>query len=162
MKQKDILIRSASIEDLETLKTFEQEVITYERQFASNLKADPIHYYDLGSLFENEESHIIIAEMDGNIIGSGYALIKASKPYKTPEKFVYLGFMYVIPSFRGRGINGMIIDNLIEWGKAKGHSDYQLDVYAENSYAISAYVKKGFQPYLLNMRLDLNNVKIGR
>ncbi len=94
-----------------------------------------------------------MAVIDEKIIGSGYALIRKSKPYFDPERYVYLGFMFVSPQYRGRGINGKITERLIEWAKSKNISEIQLDVYAENDSALNAYKKIGFKPDLLKMRL---------
>jgi len=147
-------IREAKIEDLDRLKMFEQEIIRYERPFAPNLKNDPIEYYDLKNLIQRNDAHIIVAAIDEEIIGSGYALIKNSVPYMKPAKYAYLGFMYVSPKFRGKGINGKIIDNLIDWAKGRNLTEIQLDVYAENKSALNAYKKRKFKPDLLKMRLN--------
>ncbi len=156
MQRAEIKIREAKMGDLNTLKLFEQSVIQYERSFAPNLKEDPIQYYDLIDLIQRKDAHLIVATTNTEIIGSGYALIKNSKPYKKPEKYAYLGFMYVSPEFRGQGINGKIIDHLTDWAKQRGLRELQLDVYAENEIAINAYKKRKFKPDLLKMRLNLN------
>ena len=145
-------IREANIGDLNALKIFEQEVIQYERPFASDLKEDPIEYYDLLNLIQRTDAYVIVATIDGEMIGSGYALIKKSKPYKKHEYYAYLGFMYVMPEYRGKGINGKIIDSLIGWSKNRNLSEIHLEVYSENESALSAYKKRGFKPDLLRMR----------
>ena len=152
MKRIDMKIRKAAIEDLDRLKLFEQEIVRYERPFAPNLKDDPIQYYDLLHLIQRKDALVIVATIEEEIIGSGYALIRNSKPYKKPEQFAYLGFMYVAPKFRGIGVNGKIIDNLIDWANERNLTEIQLDVYAENESAINAYKKRNFKPDLLKMR----------
>lgn len=150
----DVKICKANIDDLDTLKVFEQEVIKYERPFAPNLKNDPISYYDLLDLIQREDALLLIAKKNQEIIGSGYGLIQKSAPYKKPDRFVYLGFMFVLPSYRGQGINGKIIQQLLEWASKNSITEIQLDVYSENTSAINAYKKLGFQPDLLKMRLN--------
>ncbi len=155
MQNTKITIREAKIDDLNTLRLFEQAIIQYERPFAPNLKDDPIQYYDLTNLIERKDAYLIVATIEEEIIASGYALIQDSKPYKKPEKYAYLGFMYVVPEFRGKGINGKVIDNLIDWAKKRDLKEIQLDVYAENEIAINAYKKRKFKPNLLKMRLNI-------
>jgi len=150
-------IREAELDDIERLLEVEQEIVKYERPFAPNLREDPIHYYDLEDLIRREDAQVIVATSQRKIVGSGYALIKNSKPYFEPDKFIYLGFMYVSPDYRGQGINGKIIDRLIAWAKQKGITELQLEVYAENESAIKAYRKRKFSADLLNMRLNLND-----
>lgn len=150
-------IREADIHDLEKLKQIEQAIILYERQFAHNLKADPIEYYNLKELMLSEHANVVVAVINNEIIGTAYALIKSSKPYQTTDQYAYLGFMYVSPDFRGKGINGLIIDALIHWSKQKGITEFQLDVYIDNKSAIDAYTKRNFKPNLLNMRMNIDD-----
>jgi GNAT superfamily N-acetyltransferase len=148
------IIREATAADLPMLLDFEQALIAYERPCAPNLRKDKISYYDLSAYIKAEDIRIVVAEMAGELVGSGYALIKENKAYKAPQYYVYLGFMYVIPEYRGQGINGQIMNDLIDWGKAQSYTEVQLDVYAENESAIKAYTKAGLVPEILTMRLD--------
>tara|TARA_B100000767_G_scaffold275659_1_gene314110 strand:+ start:20036 stop:20503 length:468 start_codon:yes stop_codon:yes gene_type:complete len=154
MSLSNIKIRKATLKDLELLKEFEQKVIRYERAFAKNLKQDPILYYDLKDYIGRLDVQVLVATLEGKPLGSGYAMIKDSDAFKTPKQFAYLGFMYVIPKQRGKGINGLIINELLKWAKEKKLVEVQLDVYAENESAINAYKKIGFKPDLLKMRLS--------
>lgn len=131
-----IEIREATIEDLDTLKSFEQDVISYERQFASNLKNDPIEYYNLKDLMERDDTDLLVATSNGEIVGSGYSQIRISEHYRKPEQFAYLGFMYVMPQYRGKGINRKIIEQLLNKAKERKITEIQLDVYAENESAL--------------------------
>ena len=148
------IIREARAEDLPTLLDFEQALIAYERPFAPNLRKDKISYYDLSAYIKAADIRVVVAEIAGELLGSGYALIKENKAYKAPQYYVYLGFMYVIPEYRGQGINGQIMNDLIDWGKAQGYTEVQLEVYAKNESAINAYAKAGLVPEILSMRLD--------
>ena len=130
------IIREATAADLPMLLDFEQALIAYERPFAPNLRKDKISYYDLSAYIKAEDIRIVVAEIAGELVGSGYALIKENKAYKAPQYYVYLGFMYVIPEYRGQGINGQIMNDLIDWGKAQRYTEVQLDVYAENESAV--------------------------
>jgi len=94
MEHPIIDIREAVLEDLPILEKFEQEIIKFERSFASNLKDDPITYYDLKDLIERKDAQVLVALLEEEIVGSGYALIKNSVPYFEPEQYAYLGFMY--------------------------------------------------------------------
>jgi len=155
--RENMTLRPAEKRDLPQLLDFEQDLIAYERAFAPQIKKGKIHYYDIGAYIERSDVCVVVAEHNQQLIGSGYALIKPNKVYKNPSTFVYLGFMYVLPEFRGNGINGRIIEYLVDWGKAQGHTEFQLDVYAENQHAIRAYQKMGFQSELLTMRFQTDS-----
>ncbi len=146
------ILREATGADLPVLLQFEQDLIAYERPFAPNLKKGKISYYNLAAYIENPAIRVIVAEVEGQVVGSGYALIRENKAYKAPQQYVYLGFMYVVPEYRGQGINGLIMKDLIHWGKVQGYTEVQLEVYAENESAIKAYAKAGLVPEILTMR----------
>ncbi|THV57472.1 MULTISPECIES: GNAT family N-acetyltransferase [Chryseobacterium] len=149
-----MITRQATEQDLEILLEFEQGVVTAERPFNSTLIDGEIHYYDLKSLIQSPEATLIVAEENNEIIASGYALIKkAEKNYYRFKEYAYLGFMYVKPEYRGKGINKVITDELIAWAKSRGINEVRLEVYAQNESAIKAYEKAGFEPHILLMRL---------
>ena len=140
-----IKLREAKLSDLSTLLDFEKSLIKYERTFTPNLKKTNFNYYDLKSYIQDPNISVVVAEKNGSLIASGYALVRLNKIYKNPSHIVFLGFMYVVPEFRGVGINKRVLDYLIKWGQKKGYSEFQLDVYAPNKSAIKAYKKIGFK-----------------
>jgi ribosomal protein S18 acetylase RimI-like enzyme len=149
-----MITREATEQDLEILLTFEQGIVSAERPFNSTLIDGEIHYYDLSHFIKSPDATLIVVEENDEIVASGYALIKQTeKNYYKFESYAYLGFMYVKPEYRGKGINKIITDGLISWAKSKNISEVRLDVYAENESAVKAYEKAGFEPLLLTMRL---------
>lgn len=150
-----MIVRHAKIEEIETLLEFEQGIVAAERPFDSTLKDGEIHYYDLAKLIESSLSAVFVAELDGELIGSGYALEKEAKDYLKHEKYAHLGFMYVKQEHRGKGVNQKILDALINWAKERGLTEVRLEVYSVNQSAIKAYEKAGFTPNLLEMRLEI-------
>ncbi|EJL67809.1 GNAT family N-acetyltransferase [Chryseobacterium populi] len=146
--------REATEQDLNTLLEFEQGIVTTERPFNITLIDGEIHYYDLLHLIQSPDASVIVAVENNEIVGSGYALIKQTeKDYYNFNSFAYLGFMYVKPEYRGRGINKLVLDELIRWARSRGISEIRLDVYDQNEAAVKAYEKAGFEPLLLTMRL---------
>ena len=148
-----IHIRSASQNDLKVLRTFEQGVIKAERPFDVTLDADPITYYDLGELIQNDNALVVVAETNGTVIASGFALVKPAKHYLDHDHFAYLGFMYTRPEYRGKGVNARIVERLKQWSFAKGLKEIRLTVYNDNQSAIKAYEKVGFKKHIITMRL---------
>lgn len=150
-----MIIRSACESDLPTLLQFEQEIIKVERPFDSTLKNDTIHYYDLQQLLISPTSEIVVAEIDNEVVGSGYGIIREADSFLEHSHFIYLGFMYVKPTQRGKGINRAILEKLKEWAISKGIHEIRLAVYNENSTAIKAYEKAGFKAHMLDMRIKV-------
>ncbi len=154
-----INIREATPEDLPTLLTFEQGIITTERPYDTTLKADPISYYDLGAMIVSNDAYVIVAEDAGKLIGSGYAKRKQSLAYVESDYHAYLGCMFVDPDHRGKGVNKLILDGLLNWAKQNNLPEIHLKVYPDNELAIRAYKKAGFQPYMTEMRMGLDEIE---
>jgi ribosomal protein S18 acetylase RimI-like enzyme len=149
-----MIVRKATEQDLGILLEFEQGIVSAERPFNSTLIDGEIHYYDLLYLIQSEDSNVLVVEENNEIVASGYARIKKTENnYSNFDRYAYLGFMYVKPEHRGKGINKLILDELISWSKDKGISEIRLDVYDQNESAVKAYEKAGFEPLLLTMRL---------
>jgi GNAT superfamily N-acetyltransferase len=150
-----IIIRKARSTDLEKLLEFEQGIIAAERPFDPTLKQEKIHYYDIEQMISASHIEVLVAEIDLEIVGSGYARITAAKPYLNHQTYAYLGFMYTALNYRGIGVNSKIIESLKEWCRSQNVFELRLDVYNDNASAIKAYEKVGFKKHLINMRIGL-------
>ncbi|MFT5110994.1 MAG: GNAT superfamily N-acetyltransferase [Parasphingorhabdus sp.] len=150
-----MIFREASIEDLSLLRELEQKLIEAERPFDSHVKPGNPTYYDIEKLILDEDCCLVVAEDTNTIIATGYAQLTRTKPSLIHNIHSYLGFMYVAPDYRGKGINKTIIEQLISWTRSKGVNAIYLDVYSGNNSAIKAYEKMSFEPSLLEMKLIL-------
>jgi len=147
------LIRNATIADLSALLTLEQSIIDAERPFDSQIREGDTTYYDFDALISNPDSSVVVADTGNKIIGSGYAQIRESKECFTVESHCYLGFIFVVPEYRGTGVARRIIESLTEWGSSMGTDYFLLDVYSANTGAIRAYEKFGFKKLSVKMEL---------
>ena len=149
-------IRKATLEDIPVLLEFEQGVIEAERPMDVTIKREKTHYYNLLALINDLNIELVVAEVNGEIVSSGYAKIKEGRDCFTYDEFSYLGFMYTKPEFRGKGINKKILEHLYDWSRSKGLNEVRLEVYPDNPSAIKAYEKAGMSSCLITMRIDLN------
>src|SRR5688572_15337841 len=122
----NIHIRKATLDDLSFLLKFEQGIISAERPFDETLLSEEFHYYDLGERINDADAEVVVAEVNGEIVGGGSAIIKEGKSYNIFDRYSFLGFMYVEPAYRGQGINRLIIEKLIEWSREKGLKEIRL------------------------------------
>lgn len=132
-------------------------MVEAERPFNDAIKTDGAIYYDLDNLLQGAESLVLVAEANNEIVGTGYAQIRTSKKSFTHEKHAYLGFMYVEPDYRGKGLNKRLLEGLINWSKDNHVVDFYLDVYAQNDAAIRAYEKVGFESSMIEMKMRLKD-----
>ena len=130
---ENITIRQATIEDLPVLLNFEQELIRAERPFDVTIKPDPVSYYDIEAYIINPDVEVLVAEHRGRVVSSGYALAKKARPYLDHAEYGYLGFMFTVPEFRGKGINQKIVSRLINWLGSRGLREVRLTVYKRKS-----------------------------
>lgn len=151
-----VSVRSATRNDLPTLLDFEQGIVSAERPYDHTLKPDPISYYDIGELIDSSDAEVAVVEIDGNLVGSGYAQKRRSLDYVEHEYHAFLGFMFVRPDHRGKGLNKHLLHHLLDWAAGNGLREIQLTAYEGNQTAIRAYEKAGFSRYLVEMRLNLD------
>ncbi|MEX6626057.1 GNAT family N-acetyltransferase [Tenacibaculum salmonis] len=155
-----ITTRKAILDDLPVLLEFEQGIVNFERPYDCTLKDEKISYYDIKAMILADDVEVVVAvhKSEENIeiiVGSGYARIEKAKPYLNHDTFVYLGFMFVDTTYRGKGINRLVIDALHTWAKSKNIFESRLEVYADNHGAIKAYQKTGFKNLIVRMRNSL-------
>jgi len=149
-----IQIRVATIADLDELLAMEQGIIEAERPYDPTIRTPPVVYYDLKKMLDDDAYYVLVAIADGRIVSSGYATTKKARPYLDHDHYAYLGFMYTLPEYRGRGINGRIVEGLRLWAANEGLEEIRLTVYPENKPAIRAYEKVGFVPHIVEMRIE--------
>jgi GNAT superfamily N-acetyltransferase len=148
-------IRDAEMIDLPILLEFEQAIVESERPNEKNIKQENVKFYDLENLIRSTDSKVLVAELNNQLIGSGFADIRQSRDYLEDEYHSYLGFMYVKPPHRGKGINQLIIQQLIDWSREKGLTAISLEVLEKNIPAVKSYEKAGFEKVLVEMRMNL-------
>lgn len=146
-------LRLATLDDLDVLLSFEQGIIKAERPYDPTLKPDTIHYYDLAHLIQHDDAQVLVVTYEDEVIASGYAKIKYAEDYYLHHAYSYLGFMYVKEAHRGKCVNKIIIDGLLQWSEEKGLKEVRLQVYDDNANAIKAYEKVGFKRHMIEMRL---------
>jgi ribosomal protein S18 acetylase RimI-like enzyme len=155
MSSVEISLRAACEADIGVLREFEQQVVLAERPFNSTIREDEVvFYYDIEHLIASDDSLLVVGERAGELVATGYVQLRVSKAHYDHERHAYLGFMYVVPECRGKGLNRVVLDHLVQWSQEQGVDVFSLDVYADNAAAVRAYEKYGFKPLLLEMTLD--------
>lgn len=150
-----IIIREATMEDLAVLLQMEQYLIEAERPFDPTIRDNPVTYYNLSDMLKSDDYYVLVAEYEGIVVSSGYAVAKSARPYLDHKNYAYLGFMYTVPEFRGRGINRQLVNRLKTWAGENRLKEVRLTVYEENAPAIRAYEKTGFKKHLIEMRVEV-------
>lgn len=151
-------IRIATTDDLDELLEFEQKLIAHERPHDPTLKQNGhITYYDLDALMKSVDSEVLVADIEDEIVGTGYGVIEDNKSKYTEAKYGYIGFIVVRDEFRRQGIADKIIKHLFKWFIEKGVSEAMLKVYDTNVGAVRLYEKLGFHKGLVEMKIRLQD-----
>jgi GNAT superfamily N-acetyltransferase len=148
-------VRTATLDDLSTLLEFEKGIMTTERPFDPTIQEGDVHYYDIAHMITADNIAVAVAVSGGEIIGSGYVRIEDSKVFLKHKKHGFLGFMYVKPEHRGKGVNQKVITALQRWALSRGINEFRLEVYDQNPSAIRAYEKLGFTKNLIEMLMEV-------
>jgi RimJ/RimL family protein N-acetyltransferase len=151
------LFRTATLQDVEDLRRFEQGIIATERAFDPTLKAGRPQYYDIESMLVAGNVQFLVAERGGELIACGFARIDDAKPYLSHRKQAYLGLMFVDSRYRGQSINRGIVERLKAWCREQGVTELRLEVYSDNRVAVAAYEKAGFSKHMVEMRVRLKD-----
>src|ERR1700743_623574 len=152
---EQVTIRSATLDDLDTLLEFEKGIMTTERPFDPTIQEGDVHYYDIAYMITAPHVEVAVAVSEDEIIGSGYVRIEDAKVFLKHKKHGFLGFMYVKPDHRGKGVNQKVITALQQWAILRGVNEFRLEVYDQNPSAIRAYEKLGFTKLLIEMRMEV-------
>jgi len=150
-----ISIRTANLNDLETLREFEQGVVKAERPMDPFLGEGQLSYYDIPKLITAADIYFIVALSGEELVGSGYLKIECSSQYHKNPKHGYIGFIYVKPSFRGKRISTKVLESLKRWAKEKDLKELRLDVYSNNASALKSYERFGLTKGLVNMKIEI-------
>jgi GNAT superfamily N-acetyltransferase len=151
-----LTVRRAVHADLSVLLQFEQGVITAERPFDVTLRKESVRYYDIPALIDSPTAQLLVAELDGEVIGCGFARVESSAAFQRHTRHAYLGFIYVKPEHRGKRYSAEILSALRQWIRKQGISEVRLDAYVANTSAITSYERAGFEKHIVVMRASLD------
>ncbi|MRG86006.1 GNAT family N-acetyltransferase [Salinibacillus xinjiangensis] len=86
---------------------------------------------------------------NNEFIGEGSLVFQNNDPdYTIPDKRIYLSRMIVKEEYQNRGIGGIIVDYLVDYGEQLGYEEITLGVDTDNTNARHLYEKKGFTTVL--------------
>ena len=140
-------IRVADIKDIEKLRHLYLELET------DAVKYQPEHFI-IGhrnddffeSIFENDDQDILVADIDGTVVGFSHVMILEQKKIAClkPQTAVYIQDLDVIESERNQGIGTLLIKASKEYGKRRGADFIRTQVFPQNIEGIRFYERNGF------------------
>lgn len=95
MSLDGLIVREAKDHNYRSLVALEQKVIDAERPYNASLKEKDAYYYDIEKLVSDCNSRLVVGEVSGGIVATGYVQVRHSKPALDHDNHGCLGFMYV-------------------------------------------------------------------
>lgn len=107
----------------------------------------------VGEIIADSKRQMIVAEMDGAIVGFVYGWIKddPANEIERAQHFLIVEMVSIDEAYQGRGIGQALMHHLHEWGAAQGATHAQLYVWAFNGRAQEFYEAQGYQTMLISM-----------
>lgn len=103
-------------------------------------------------------SHVLIAEVNGEIIGSAHGEITHRTDY-TPKTVGSISTVYVVREFRKRGVGALLVKQLCELFDAEGVEDVTLRYIIGNKEAEAFWRKLGFKPIITTAKTSLKELE---
>jgi ribosomal protein S18 acetylase RimI-like enzyme len=100
---------------------------------------------------KSTESKYLIAEStDGKLVGAAGGRLTDLYGALAPMKTMHISAVYVLPQHRRGGIGAALLEKLMDWGRAAGALQCDLNVLAENP-ANALYRRHGFAVFELKL-----------
>ncbi|MFE4812655.1 GNAT family N-acetyltransferase [Peribacillus simplex] len=142
---KNHIIRNGELADAEAVLDVQNSVISEGEYFiavSEEFNKTPEQQRDwIRRLLENERETIIVAEINGEVIG--WIGFQSENRKRMSHKGSF--GMMIRKDYRGKGIGKELIKALLEWAEANPFIEkVSLGVFSTNQRAISLYKKMGF------------------
>jgi RimJ/RimL family protein N-acetyltransferase len=139
-------IRTGTVEDSEAILDIENAVISEGKFFIvepEEVEKTPIQKqrYWIQSILENERETLIVAELNGVVVG--WIVFRSNNK----KRLLHTGSvtMLISKNYRGFGIGTMLLQALLDWAKENPYIEkVSLGVFSINHRAISLYKQMGF------------------
>ena len=116
----------------------------------------PLRRRDYGRWLAESDSFALVAEDGQEVVG--YAVVHVGGPdetWVTSDRTAELETLAVLPSHRGTGLGGALVDAVEEELGRLGVEDMWVGVVAANSDALRFYERRGLRTYLHRMHARL-------
>jgi len=148
---RDIILRSASLEDVRILAEMNQQLIIDENS-ANDMSLTQLERRMTGWLSTNRQA--VIVERGGELIG--YLLYRHNMDEYYPYKnSIYVRQYFILPSYRRRGIGQSVFEMIVTEYFPEGFA-IMLDVLESNPEGKAFWAKLGFEVYHITMRRNGN------
>jgi len=153
-----IKIRKANIEDLDEIMILIECITDFhyklDKYYKSFVEYQGLNEY-IQQQLEDENTKILLAEVDEKIVGFIVGVILKAPGYIVPKKIGNIDNAFVKEDYRHQKIGENLIKELFKWFKEKKVKHIELSVDARNTIGINAWRKFGFFDFRIEMKKEL-------
>jgi ribosomal protein S18 acetylase RimI-like enzyme len=152
----DILIRDAKHDEARTVAQMIRHMVADMAGYGGHAPATDETAWNaltagIAEELKGDRSKYVIAEStNGGPVGAATAELIDLHGAFAPMKTLHISVVYVLPQHRRGGIGTMMLEKLLDWGRAAGARQCDLNVLASNP-ANALYRKLGFSTFEVKM-----------
>jgi len=151
----------ASTDHIPAIVDLWQEFMDYHRdmdsRFPMRSDAPARQETHLRDSLLSDDSLLLTAISDGQVVGYSLAEIQKYPPLFTRERCGYISDMFVRPDFRRKGTGESMLEKMYSWFDRQNLDRIELSVAVQNTIGYSFWKKHGFTDYIHRLYLDRNN-----
>jgi ribosomal protein S18 acetylase RimI-like enzyme len=111
----------------------------------------------LSSQLEDPDKAVLVADMDGDVIGYAYAAMEGYDYMSLRGPAGILHDVIVDPGHRGRGVGRLLLDATLEFFRSRGVPRVVLSTAERNEAAQRLFARLGFRRTMIEMTLELDD-----
>ncbi len=161
LRLDEINIRSATVEDAQTIGALWQELVDFHRELdtampIANIRGAKHYAQRIESQVEDSYSRVLVAEYQGELIGFVVGMIVDLLPdVFEAETNGFLADIYIKKDFRRAGVGQVLVQTLAKWFKSRGVERMEWYVAAQNSAGRAFWQEIGGRDVMVRMRIEL-------
>lgn len=154
-------IRQATAADRAAIGRLWRELMDFHHQFDDRAfalvpDAAEIWLRQLDASLADDSSLVLVAEVDGRLIGYAAGNLSEAKPMFQHGPYGAIGTFYVTETWRRRGIGRRLVARLLDWFRQRGMPEARVTAWASNPVSNAFWRAMGFQPKTIGMNLVLD------
>lgn len=155
----NVVVRRATIADLNSIKNFSQQLIKFDSEFDESMDINWPISLDGENFFKSRISEsdgvVFLAINNEQIIGCLVGGLVAPHSYRNITLLAEVEEIFILDEFRSHKIGEKLLEVFNEWCQQKNVSRIKVEVSADNFRGIKFYNKNGFKPYNMILEKEL-------
>lgn len=154
MKNDLFIIEKASDNECSILDNLFAMLLISDKEYDCNIKDGLTMNGFFSKRIKDEDSIILVAKIDNNIVGYIYGYIRSDNKIKK-ELESYIESLFIIEEYRNKGIGTTLINKFIDECKSKNVKYIFIENKEKNESAKFLYNRLGFQIFIETRRKEI-------